>query len=121
MSVAFGLEYEACRPTLYALPDLPARTAPSPLVRRRRVVVVALVAVVVLSLVLLALPVRALGGSTLAQVAPTPGADYVVKPGDTLASLAARADPAHARTLSVQMTREIGSRVVVPGEHIHIP
>ncbi len=121
MSVAFGLEYEACRPRLYALPDLPARSAPTPLVRRRRVVLVAVVAVVVLLLVLLALPVRALGGSTLAQAAPALGADYIVKPGDTLASIASRADAAHARTLAAQLAREVGSNVVVPGEHLHIP
>ncbi len=30
MSVAFELEFEACRTRLYALPDPPARTAPSP-------------------------------------------------------------------------------------------
>ena len=67
MTVAFELEFEACRPRLYALPDQPARLAPSPRVRRRRVVVVAFVAAL---LVLLALPIRALGGSTLAQAAP---------------------------------------------------
>ncbi len=118
MSVAFEFEYETCRPRLYALPDLPARSAPTPLVRRRRVVLVAVVAVL---LVLLALPVRALGGSTLAQAAPALGADYIVKPGDTLASIASRADAAHARTLAAQLAREVGSKVVVPGEHLHIP
>ena len=45
MSVAFEVEYEACRPRLYVVPDLPARSAPSPQVRRRRVVLVAVVAV----------------------------------------------------------------------------
>ncbi len=119
MSVAFEVEYEACRPKLYALPDLPARPAPIPQVRRRRRVV--LVAVVAVLLVLLALPVRALGGSTLAQAAPALGADYIVKPGDTLSSIAFRADPAHARTLAAQLAREVGSSVVVPGEHVHIP
>ena len=118
MSVAFELEYEACGPALYALPDLPARAAPSPLVRRRRVVLVLVVAVL---LVLLALPLRALGGSTLAQATPAPGADYIAKPGDTLASIASRADPAHAASLASLMAREIGSNVVVPGEHLHIP
>ncbi len=118
MSVAFELEYEACRPRLYALPDLPARVAPTPLVRRRRVVLVVVVAAL---LVLLALPVRALGGSTLAQVTPAPGADYIARPGDTLVSIASQADPAHAATLAAQMAREIGSNVVVPGEHVQIP
>ena len=118
MSVAFELEFEACRPRLHALPDQPARTAPSPRVRRRRVVLV--VAVLGL-LVLLALPIRALGGSTLAQAAPAPGQVYVVKAGDTLASIAAQADPVRTAALTQQLTREIGSDVVVPGEHVFIP
>ena len=118
MSVAFELEFEACRPRLYALPDQPARTAPSPRVRRRRVV---LAAVVLGLLVLLALPIRALGGSTLAQAAPASGQVYVVKQGDTLASIAAQADPARAGALAQQLAREVGSNVVVPGEHVFIP
>ncbi len=122
MSVAFELEFEACRPRLYVLPDQPARLAPSPRVRRRRMVagVVVAVAVVVL-LVLLALPIRALGGSTLAQAAPAQGQEYVVKAGDTLASIADRADPAHGAALTERLTRQVGSPVVVPGEHIFIP
>jgi len=118
MSVAFELEYEACRPRLYVVSDQPARTAPSPRVRRRRVV---LAAVVLGLLVLLALPIRALGGSTLAQAAPASGQVYVVKQGDTLASIAAQADPARAGALAQQLAREVGSNVVVPGEHVFIP
>jgi LysM repeat protein len=79
-------------------------------------------AVVVLGLlVLLALPIRALGGSTLAQAAPSQGQVYVVKSGDTLASIAAQANPARAGALMQQLAREIGSNVVVPGEHVFIP
>jgi hypothetical protein len=118
MTVAFELEFEACRPRPYALPDQPARIAPSPRVHRRRVV---LAAAVVTLLVLLALPIRALGGSTLAQAAPTPGGEYVVQTGDTLASIATRADASHAATLTAQLAREVGSDVVVPGEHLFIP
>jgi len=118
MSVAFELEFEACRPRLYALPDQPARTAPSPRVRRRRVVVGAVVAVL---LVLLALPIRSLGGSTLAQAAPAKGQQYIVKVGDTLASIANRADPAHASSLTGRLVSETGTSLVVPGEHIFIP
>jgi LysM domain len=121
VSVAFEFEYEACRPRLRALPDLPAHGGRVRLTRRRQVGLAAAVVVVVLLLVLLALPLRALGGSTLAQVAPAPGADYVVKPGDTLVSIANRADRSHARTLAAQLAREAGSSVVVPGEHLHIP
>jgi hypothetical protein len=118
MSVAFELEFEACRPWLYALPDQPARFPPSPRVRRRRVV---LAVFVIALLALLALPVRALGGSTLAQAAPAQGQEYIVKAGDTLASIAARADPGHAAALTARISSAIGSTVVVPGEHVFIP
>lgn len=118
MSVAFELEFEACRPRLYALPDQPARIAPTPRVRRRRVV---LGAVVLGLLVLLALPIRALGGSTLAQAPPSHGQVYIVKAGDTLSSIAAQADPVRAGSLTQQLAQEVGSGVVVPGEHVFIP
>lgn len=118
MSVAFELEFEACRPRLFALPDQPARTAPTPRVRRRRVV---LGAVVLGLLILLALPIRALAGSTLAQSPPSQGQVYIVKAGDTLASIAAQADPARAGALTQDLAREVGSGVVVPGEHVFIP
>jgi hypothetical protein len=124
MSVAFELEFEACRHPLrlYALQDQPARTAPSPRVRRRRVVVaVALTTLVLVLLTLLALPVRQLGGATLAQAAPAQGQEYVVKGGDTLASIAAQADPSHASALTARLAQEVGSTVVVPGEHLFIP
>jgi Tfp pilus assembly protein FimV len=118
MSVAFELEFEVCRPRLYTLPDQPARPAPTPRVRRRRVV---LGAMVLGLLVLLALPIRALGGSTLAQAPPSKGQVYVVKSGDTLASIAAQANPDRAGSLTQELAREVGSSVVVPGEHVFIP
>jgi Tfp pilus assembly protein FimV len=118
MSVAYELEFEACRPRPHAWPDQPARSAPPPRVRRRRVVVGA---VVLALLVLLALPIRSLGGSTLAQATPAQGQEYIVKPGDTLTSIASQADPSHAGSLTVQLAHEVGSTVVVPGEHILIP
>jgi hypothetical protein len=118
MTVAYELDFEACQPRLYVVPDHPERTAPSPRVRRRRVVVAAFV---VGLLVLLALPIRSLGGSTLAQAAPAPGQEYIVKAGDTLASIATRADPVHAASLTGQLVRETGTSLVVPGEHIFIP
>jgi hypothetical protein len=118
MTVAYELDFETYRPQLYVVPDQPARTAPSPGVRRRRVVVGAVLAIL---LILLALPIRALGGSTLAQAAPSQGQEYIVKAGDTLASIANRADPAHAASLIGQLARETGTGSVVPGEHIFIP
>lgn len=121
MSVACELEFETYRPRLYALPGQPARSAPTPLVPRRRMVAAAVAVAVAGLLVLLALPIRSLGGSTLAQAAPAPGQEYVVHEGDTLASIAGRADPAHAASLSARLARETGTTVVVPGEHIYIP
>ena len=124
MSVACELAFEAYRPPsrLYALPDQPARVAPSPRVHRVRVVPsVAVAAFVLLLFVLLALPLRQLGGSTLAQDPPAAGQEYIVKPGDSLASIAERADPAHASSLAASLDREVGSSVVVSGEHIQIP
>ena len=118
MTVAYELDFEMYRPQLYVVPDQTARTAPSPQVRRRRVVVGA---VLVILFVLLALPIRALGGSTLAQAAPAPGQEYIVKAGDTLSSIAVRADPAHAVSMTGQLVRETGTSLVVPGEHIFIP
>ena len=118
MTVAYELDYETYRPQLYVVPAPLLRTGPSPRVRRRRIV---LAAVVVTLLVLLALPIRALGGSTLAQAGPAQGQEYIVKVGDTLASIANRADPAHAASLTGQIARETGTSLVVPGEHIFIP
>ena len=118
MSVAYELDFETYRPRLYVVP-VPSRVAGTSLrVRRRRIV---LAAVVVALLVLLALPIRALGGSTLAQAGPAQGQEYIVKAGDTLASIATRAAPAHAASLTGQLTRETGTGLVVPGEHIFIP
>jgi len=118
MSVALELEFEVCRPRLYALPDQPARKAPTtPRVRRRRVV---LGAVVLGLLVLLALPIQAFAGSTVAPAPPTKGQVYVVKSGDTLARIAAEASPARAGLLTRELAREVGSSVVVPGEHVYI-
>jgi Tfp pilus assembly protein FimV len=122
MSVAYELAFEASAPRLYALPDQPARLAPSPRARRRRVVVASVLAAFVLVLLtLLALPVRELGGSTLAQSPAAPGQEYIVKAGDTMGSIAAQADPAHRASMAVQIARETGSTVVVPGEHLFIP
>ena len=118
MTVAYELDFQTCRPRLYVLPDQPRRMGASPRVLRRRII---LAAVVVALLVLLALPIRALGGSTLAQAGPAQGQEYIVKAGDTLASIATRADPAHAASLTGQLARETGTNLVVPGEHIFIP
>jgi hypothetical protein len=118
MTVAYELDFQTYRPRLYVVPDQPRQMGASPRVLRRRII---LAAVVVALLVLLALPIRALGGSTLAQAGPAQGQEYIVKAGDTLASIATRADPAHAASLTGQLARETGTNLVVPGEHIFIP
>jgi Tfp pilus assembly protein FimV len=118
MTVAHELDFETYSPQLYVVPAPSVRTGSSALVRRRRII---LATVVVALLVLLALPIRALGGSTLAQAAPAQGQEYIVKAGDTLTSIATRADPARAASLTDQLVRETGTNLVVPGEHIFIP
>jgi hypothetical protein len=62
------------------------------------------------------LPSDLAGTSTLA-----PGMNYVVQPGDTVNTIAQAmnpTDPSGARSLLVH---ELGSSVVVPGEHVLIP
>jgi hypothetical protein len=57
----------------------------------------------------------------LAQAPPSKGQVYVVRAGDTLASIAAQANPAGAGMLTQELANEVGSSVVVPGEHVFIP
>jgi LysM domain len=118
MSVALELEYEAFYPRLQVVPDVPGRTGPSPRVQRRRVI---LGVVVLVLLVLLMLPIAALGGKTVSGSAPTAGREYVVRSGDTLASIAARVGGGNVAGLERQLAGEVGSTVLVPGEHLLIP
>jgi hypothetical protein len=122
MSVALEVEYEAFYPRLHVVPDVPGRTPgrtrPSARVQRRRVI---LGVVVVVLLVLLMLPIRALGGQTSAGSAPTAGQEYVVRSGDTLASIAERVGGGNVAGLERQLAGEAGSSVLVPGEHLLIP
>jgi hypothetical protein len=119
MSVALELEYEAFHPRLQVVPDIPGRTGPSARVQRRRVI---LGVVVVVLLVLLMLPITALGGRTIAAgSAPVAGQEYVVRSGDTLASIAERVGGGNVAGLERQLAAEAGSSVVVPGEHLLIP
>jgi LysM domain len=118
MSVALELEYEAFYPRLQIVPDVPGRTGPSARVQRRRVI---LGVVVLVLLVLLMLPITALGGKTVAGSTPTAGREYVVQSGDTLASIAARVGGGNVAGLERQLAGEVGSTVLVPGEHLLIP
>jgi hypothetical protein len=118
MSVALELEYEAFYPELSVVPDLPRRPGPSARVQRRRVV---LGLIVVGLLILLMLPITALGGKTIGGAAPTAGQEYVVRSGDTLASIASRVGGGNTAGIERQLASEAGSTVLVPGEHLLIP
>jgi hypothetical protein len=118
MSVALELEYEAIYPRLRVVPPPAPRTGPSAPVQRRRLV---LAAVVVVLLVLLMLPIRALGGKTMAQSGPISGQEYVVQSGDTLASIATQVDRADEAGTEQRLASEVGSTVLVPGERLLIP
>lgn len=95
-------------------------------VRRHRV---AASIVVVGLLVLLALPVSALGGRPLAAHPTVPvtslagnPVSYVVQPGETLWSIASRLDPGgDPRPLVSELEARIGSDTVYPGERIVLP
>jgi hypothetical protein len=118
MSVALEVEYEAFYPRLQVVPDVPGRTGPSARVQGRRII---LGVVVVVLLVLLMLPIRILGGRTIAGPAPAAGQEYVVRSGDTLASIAERVGGGNVAGLERQLAGEAGSTVLVPGEHLLIP
>ncbi len=83
----------------------------------------------VVALVLLAMPLHALGAVTL-DGRPTPGgvpagldpgSVYVVQSGDSIASIAQRVNPSQAATIERELVASTGSRAVVPGEHVVIP
>ena len=116
MSVALELEHEAFYPRLRAVPGPPKPAGRARSVRHLGLAMVA-VAVMVL-VVLLMLPIRALGGTTGARMA---GREYVVRSGDTVASIAARVGGGNVAALERHLADEAGSTVLVPGEHLLIP
>lgn len=93
--------------------------------RRRSLAVLALSA----GLVILAWPGHAFGGTTgsglptdLATSADlASGMVYVVQGGDTVSSIAALVNPLDPRLARRALVAELGSDVVVPGEHVLIP
>jgi hypothetical protein len=65
----------------------------------------------------LATPGPALAGEVVAHHAP-----YVVRPGDTLWSIASRLDPAaDPRPVVARLAAQIGNETVVPGEQLLLP
>ncbi len=93
--------------------------------RRRTLAVVTLVS----ALTILAWPGHAFGGQTGAGLpsdlatgsALASGEGYVVQPGDTVASLAVAINPLDPARARAALVAELGSSVVVPGEHLVIP
>jgi hypothetical protein len=119
--------YEERRPIRHGLPLSQRRDARDAARRRRHRVLAGLV--VCAALVVLAMPghfLGATGGTGLSNdlggsSVLASGMDYVVQPGDTVSSIARSmnpTDPGQARALLVH---ELGSSVVVPGEHVLIP
>jgi len=136
-------EYESpdsLRPLLRAVPQLPeaATYRQGPLVanrraararmkaRRRRTAVVALLLV---SLVILAWPGHAFGGTNgvglSSDVASSStlssGMVYVVQPGDTISSIARELNPVDPSIARRALVAELRSEVVIAGEHLLIP
>jgi len=109
-------------------PSLAQRRRIRARVRRRRQRLAATL-VVLGALTILAIPGHVYGATTGAGLSTdlanssvlASGMDYVVQPGDSINSIAHdmnTVDPAEARSLLVH---ELGSTVVVPGEHVLIP
>lgn len=93
--------------------------------RRRSVLALGVLA----SVVVLLLPVHAFGAVTLsgqgtpggAPAGLAPGTEYVVPHGATLASIARLVNPGEVGVIERELASSIGSRTVVPGEHLVIP
>jgi hypothetical protein len=109
-------------------PSLAQRRRSRARLRRRRQRFAALL-VLAGALTILALPGHVYGATTGAGLSTdlanssvlASGMDYVVQPGDSVTSIARDmnpTDPAEAQSLLVS---ELGSSVVVPGEHVLIP
>ena len=93
--------------------------------RRRTLVVLALLA----GLTILALPGVAFGGVASSGLSSdlnngatlAPGMVFVVQPSDSLTSIARLMNPADPSKARDQLVHELGSTVVVRGEHVLIP
>jgi hypothetical protein len=96
-------------------------------VQRRRRALVSLV--IVGALTILALPGHTLGATTGSGLSTdlatssvlASGMNYVVQPGDTLNSIAKDVNPVQPSVARTLLVNELGSAVVVPGEHVLIP
>jgi hypothetical protein len=100
-------------------------TRPSAAVRRRRVLLGTVAAGLLAALALpwsgsggsLATPGPALAGATVAHHSP-----YVVRPGDTLWSIAVRLDPTgDPRPVVARLAAQVGTETPAPGERLVLP
>ena len=115
------------RPLRVGRPLAQRRAARERMMQRRRRTLVSLA--LVAGLVVLAWPGHAFGGVTGSGL-PTDlanssmlasGTMYVVQPGDTVRSIAELVNPVTPLVAQSALRRELGSSVVVPGEHVLIP
>ena len=103
------------------------RVARERLHRRRRRIAIALV--LAGALTVLAMPGHGWGATTGAGLSTdlaassvlASGEDYVVQPGDTVASIAREMNPVEPSMARSLLVRELRSSVVVVGEHVLIP
>lgn len=103
------------------------RAARARMVRRRRRTLV--IAALIAGLVVLAWPGHAFGGENSVGLSTdlatssvlSAGMDYVVQPGDTVDTIARLINPVQPVLARRALVRELGSAVVVPGEHVIVP
>ncbi|MGH9043417.1 MAG: hypothetical protein ACRDVP_00975 [Acidimicrobiales bacterium] len=68
----------------------------------------------------LALPIGSLAGVQGSPLSHA-GSTYVVRPGDTIRSIATRIRPADPQAVMAAIASRTGSSSVVPGEHLTVP
>jgi hypothetical protein len=87
--------------------------------RRRRVVAALSLGLVATFLILS--PAPAGSGALSSSSALSAGQTYVVQGGETLSTIARLVNPEHPSIAYSALRKEIGSTVVIPGEHLLIP
>jgi hypothetical protein len=109
-------------------PSLAQRRRVRARVRQRRQRLAAAL-VMAAALTILAIPGHVYGATTGAGLSTdlanssvlASGMDYVVQPGDTINSIAQDMNPTNPAEARSLLVHELGSTVVVPGEHVLIP
>ena len=90
--------------------------------RRRRIAASAILGLVATFLLLSPVPSASAGSGILSSSsALSAGQTYVVQGGETLSTIARLVNPEHPSIAYSALQREIGSTVVIPGEHLLIP